>query len=73
MKVHRCPHCGKPFLASEATLHIPSYDGIAIERTPDTASGREDEIVEHLRSLGYLEDDDAAATGPEHDPAPTAH
>lgn len=62
-----------PFLAAEATLHIPSYDGIAIERAPDTASGREDEIVEHLRALGYLEEDDAAATGADHEPAPTKH
>lgn len=65
---------GRPadFLQLEAPLRIASYDGIAIERAPDTASGHEDEIVEHLRSLGYLETEDEAATRAASDPEPDA-
>ena len=34
---------------------IATYDTTVIERLAPTASGNEDEIVEHLRTLGYLE------------------
>ena len=36
---------------------IASYDTTEIERLPFAASGAEEELVERLRSLGYIEDD----------------
>lgn len=49
---------GKParFLALTDYATTESYDGLEIERLSDTASGREEQIVEHLRALGYLEE-----------------
>lgn len=58
------------FLGIDPPLRVASYDDLPIQRAPEAASGREDEIVEHLRSLGYLEADDAAATGAESDSRP---
>ncbi len=52
---------GRPgrFLTSDTLDTVQSYDGIRVERVTLKSSGREQEIVEHLRSLGYLEEDDA--------------
>jgi predicted AlkP superfamily phosphohydrolase/phosphomutase len=36
---------------------IASYDTTEIERLPFAASGAEEELVERLRSLGYIEDE----------------
>jgi len=36
---------------------VPSYDDMAIERHLPSRSGNEDVIIDHLRALGYLEDD----------------
>ena len=36
---------------------IASYDNMAIERHLPSRSGNEDVIIDHLRALGYLEDD----------------
>jgi len=44
------------FLAYADPVWIPSYDDMVIERHAPTKSGSEDEIIEHLRALGYLED-----------------
>lgn len=49
---------GRParFLGLEPAPRIASYDGLEVERIHDAASGREEDIVEHLRALGYLEE-----------------
>lgn len=47
-----------PFLGVEETARGVSYDDLPVERLTDAASGREEEIVEHLRSLGYLDEPD---------------
>ena len=48
-----------PFLSLPAPVQTAHYDDLPIERLSDDASGREEDIVEHLRALGYLEDDEA--------------
>lgn len=44
------------FVGVEQPERIASYDDLVIERLDKGASGNEEEIVEHLRALGYLED-----------------
>ncbi len=48
---------GRPaaFLRREASERIASYGHLTIERVTQAPSGVEDEIVEQLRGLGYLE------------------
>ncbi len=46
-----------PFVEIEVPDMVASHDGLEIERLEIAASGAEDEIVEHLRALGYLEGD----------------
>lgn len=48
---------GKPasFLRTPALAEIPTYDTTPIERAAKEPSGAEREIVEQLRSLGYVE------------------
>jgi hypothetical protein len=50
---------GRPaaFLAVEPAriARIPTHDTRPIERLGDAPSGAEDTLLEHLRSLGYLE------------------
>jgi hypothetical protein len=53
-----------PFLETTLPPRIASYDDLPIERLGDEASGREEDIVEHLRSLGYLEEDAAPTSTP---------
>jgi predicted AlkP superfamily phosphohydrolase/phosphomutase len=46
-----------PFLAaSKRAMRIASHQGTPIEKVTSAASGAEDEIIERLRSLGYLEE-----------------
>ena len=49
------------FVGVEEPLRIASYEGMEIERLDRGASGNEEEIVEHLRALGYLEDSESEA------------
>jgi len=42
---------------------VASYDDVPVERTTSDASGREGQIVEHLRGLGYLETVDEETEG----------
>ena len=48
---------GRPaaFLRREASERIASYGHLAIERVSQAPSGVEDEIIEQLRGLGYVE------------------
>jgi len=54
---------GKPasFLAVDAAeiARVPSYDTRPIERLGGGPSGVEESMLEHLRSLGYMEADDS--------------
>jgi hypothetical protein len=45
------------FVSLDAVSYVTSYDDLEIERVEVETAGQEDAIVEHLRSLGYLEDD----------------
>ncbi|MDG2333051.1 MAG: alkaline phosphatase family protein [Myxococcota bacterium] len=47
---------------------VASYNAIAIERYAPSASGHEEEIIEHLRALGYLEEKEAPAQDQEQAP-----
>jgi hypothetical protein len=47
---------------------VASYDEIPIERYAPAKSGNEEDIIEHLRALGYLEED----APPEADKQPSA-
>jgi len=51
---------GRPagFLADAPTSQVASYDGTPIERMTLGTSAVEEEIVEHLEALGYLEEDE---------------
>jgi len=40
---------------------VASYNEIVIERYAPSASGHEEDIIEHLRALGYLEEKEAGA------------
>ena len=48
---------GQPasFLDVDEFPTVATYDTKPIERLGAAPSGREEEIIEHLRSLGYLE------------------
>nr|MCS5637688.1 alkaline phosphatase family protein [Myxococcota bacterium] len=46
-----------PFLGASEPEWIASYDPMSIDRYPPGRSGNEEEIIEQLRALGYLEDD----------------
>ena len=46
-----------PFLDGVEPEWIASYDPMSIERYAAERSGNEENIIEHLRALGYLEDD----------------
>jgi hypothetical protein len=50
---------GRPaaFLSQGSTARVDSYDGLAIERMELGPSAVEEEIVEHLEALGYLEEE----------------
>ena len=54
---------GRPasFLATDAAeiARIPTYDTRSIERLDAVPSGAEEAMLDHLRSLGYLEADDS--------------
>ncbi|MEE3327184.1 MAG: alkaline phosphatase family protein [Myxococcota bacterium] len=50
-----------PFVGVSQPTRIASYDDMVIEHLETGASGNEEEIVEHLRALGYLEDSEPAA------------
>ena len=52
-----------PFLGEVKIAPIPSYDDIPIERYAPARSGNEDDIIEHLRALGYLEEETPAEAG----------
>ena len=54
-----------PFLGISSPRMIASYDGIEVKRVEVRTPGHEEEILEQLRTLGYLEDDQPAA--PEED------
>ena len=55
-----------PFLGGGEPERIASYDSMTIERHAAERSGNEEDIIEHLRALGYLEDDsDEKAHGTE--------
>jgi len=45
------------FISLDTISYVASYDGLEIERVEVETAGQEEAIVEHLRSLGYLEDD----------------
>jgi hypothetical protein len=45
-----------PFVAARAT-HIESHAATPIEKVTSTPSGAEDDIIERLRMIGYLEED----------------
>lgn len=49
------------FLAVDAAeiAHVPTYDTQPIERLEAVPSGAEDAMLDHLRSLGYLEAEDS--------------
>lgn len=46
------------FVKVKEPTRIASYDDLVVERMETGASGQEQEIVEHLRALGYLEESD---------------
>ncbi|MBW2272449.1 MAG: alkaline phosphatase family protein [Deltaproteobacteria bacterium] len=46
------------FLESPPKTPIDSYDDVEISFVEDTESGVEQDIVEHLRTLGYIEDEE---------------
>jgi len=56
------------FVGVEQHTEIESYDGLVVERLDTGASGNEEEIVEHLRALGYLEDSESEAPAPPPEP-----
>jgi predicted AlkP superfamily pyrophosphatase or phosphodiesterase len=47
---------------------IATYDDLVIERHAPSPSGREEDIVEHLRALGYLEEESPQADPPKASP-----
>jgi hypothetical protein len=48
------------FLQAEAVATVASYDGTPVERLEAAPSGAEQEILEQLEALGYLEHGDSA-------------
>ena len=56
------------FLGVGEPTRIESYDDLVIERLETGASGNEEEIVEHLRALGYLEDSESGESTPSTQP-----
>ena len=56
------------FVGVEQPTWIESYDGLVVERLDTGASGNEEEIVEHLRALGYLEDSESGTPTPSTEP-----
>ena len=43
------------FLDVTSSERIATYDGRAISRLTDAPSGAEEQLIDQLRSLGYLE------------------
>jgi predicted AlkP superfamily phosphohydrolase/phosphomutase len=56
------------FLRSPDTGRIASYDDTPVERIAVDGEGREEQIVEHLRALGYLEEERGGGEAPEQEP-----
>ena len=56
-----------PFLRVPDPGRVASYDDLPIERLETGGSGTETEIVEHLRALGYLEEEEGVGE-PEEQP-----
>ena len=52
-----------PFLGKVRIAPIASYDDIPIERYAPAQSGNEEDIIEHLRALGYLEEETPPESG----------
>jgi len=52
------------FLRSPDSGQIASYDDTPVERIAVDSTGREEEIVEHLRALGYLEEERGGGEAP---------
>ena len=50
------------FVGVDDPDRIGSYDDLVIQRLDTGASGNEEEIVEHLRALGYLEDSEPGSS-----------
>jgi predicted AlkP superfamily pyrophosphatase or phosphodiesterase len=56
-----------PFMGQREFESVASYNEIPIERYAPAKSGNEEDIIEHLRTLGYLEDE----TDPESNEKPS--